>query len=197
MEQVRTRKQREKDLASIGQFLVALAAFAAVWAGASSRSVTVGVVVFIAGLVVVESVLLAPGIVRRRRLRRSGYDHVYNMTGEQFEEYLQAFFSGKGYRARLTPNGADFGGDLILEREGKRTVVQAKHWTHREVGIRAIQEVHAAKAYYKAEHALVVTVGSFTQQAIDLARSCEVELWDGNRLRKEVLLMGASRASVK
>lgn len=187
MTQVVTRKQREKEMAGVRQWLTVLAACAGVWAWAGAKSIFLGVLVFIIALVIIESLLLAPGILRRRRLRSLGYDRVYAMSGEEFEEYLQAFFQGGGYRAVLTPNGPDFGADLILERDRKRTVVQAKHWIERDVGVSAVQEVHAAKAHYNADHALVVAVASFTQQAVDLAKSCQVELWDGRRLQTEVL----------
>jgi restriction system protein len=185
--QVGTRKQREKDAADVRHWLTVLAACAGVWAWAGAKSIFLGVLVFIIALVIIEALLLGPGILRRRRLRSLGYDPVLAMNGEEFEEYLQAFFQGGGYRAVLTPNGADFGADLVLERGRERTVVQAKHWVKRDVGVSAVQEVHAAKAHYKADHAMVVTVGSFTKQAVDLAKSCKVELWDGRRLQQEVL----------
>jgi restriction system protein len=61
------------------------------------------------------------------------------MNGEEFEESLQALFQGKNYRGGLTPNGADFGADLILERDKKLIAVQAKHWVNRDVGVTAVQ----------------------------------------------------------
>jgi restriction system protein len=189
---VSTRRQREKDLADVRQCFTVLAACAGAWVWIKADSVFLAVVVFIIALIVIECLLLTPGIQRRRRLRTLGYDRVYAMNGEQFEEYLQALFQGKGYRAELTRNGADFGADLILERDKKRTVVQAKHWVNRDVGVTAVQEVHAARAHYKAHNAVVVTVAAFTQQAIELAKSCRVEMWDGERLQKEVLALNAA-----
>jgi hypothetical protein len=112
-----------------------------------------GALVFIIALVFIESLLLAPGILRRRRLRKLGYEKVYTMNGEEFEEYLQALFQGKGYRVELTPTGA----------------------------------------HYKADRGLLVTVASFTQQAIKLAWSCSMDTWDGERLQKEVLALNAAQ----
>lgn len=197
MARVRTRKQSEKDVADVRQGLLLLAALAALWAWAASKSVLLAVLAFFLAVAAIELLVLAPGMLRRRRLRSLGYDKVYSMNGEQFEEYLQALFQGKGYQAALTANGADFGADLILGRDRTRTVVQAKHWVNNDVGIGAVQEVYAAKAYYKADQAMVVTVAPFTKQAIELAMACNVEVWDGERLQKEVLALNSTQHSPK
>ncbi len=57
--------------------------------------------------------------------------------------------------------------------------------------------MHAARAHYKAHEAMVVTIAAFTQQAIELVRSCKVEMWDGGRLQKEVLAQGLTRRPVQ
>ncbi len=107
------------------------------------------------------------------------------LSGEAFEEHVAVRFRSLGYRVKLTPNGSDFGADLVLEKAGARTVVQAKRWK-KDVGVKAVQEVVAAKAHYRAQHALVVTNSRFTAQAIQLARSNGVELWDRDRLAREL-----------
>lgn len=194
---VRTRKQREQDLATMRQGFTIFALIVGVLAWLSTSSMAVGLVGFIAAFLVIESLLLLPDVFRRRRLRTAGYDEVHSMNGEQFEEYLEALFRAKGYQATLTANGADFGADLILQKDGRRTAVQAKHWVKRDVGVAAIQEVHAARAHYKADDALVVTVAGVTRQAIRLAKACKVELWDGRRLEREVLALGYGQQSTQ
>ena len=76
----------------------------------------------------------------------------------------------------------DMGADLILERRGIRSVVQAKSYSG-SVGVKAVQEVVAAKSYYKAREAFVVTNSTFTKSAIDLAEANGVSLWDGDLLK--------------
>ena len=155
MARAKTRKQREKNAAELRQGFLLLAVLAAIWALAASKSVSLAVLVFVLAAVAIEILVMVPSMLRRRRLRSLGYAEVYSMNGEQFEEYLQALFQGRGYQASLTANGADFGADLILGLDRTRTVVQAKHWVNRDVGIGAVQEVYAAKAYYKADQAMV------------------------------------------
>ena len=55
--------------------------------------------------------------------------------------------------------------------------VQAKRYA-KPVGVKAVQEVAAARSFYGASGAAVITNGAFTPAARRLAASCRVELWD-------------------
>jgi restriction system protein len=104
------------------------------------------------------------------------------MSGHEFEKKLAIMFRRLGYRVEIVgSNGGDFGGDLVVSKNGTRTVVQAKCWK-RNVGVTAVQEVVAAKAMYRAEEAMVVTNSRFTKQAHELARKNHVKLWGRDEL---------------
>jgi restriction system protein len=85
---------------------------------------------------------------------------------------------------------------LVISRGGERTVAQIKRWKRR-VGVRAIQEVVAAKAKYGCQHALVATNSTYTQAAADLARVNRVELWDRARLARELLALTTGEIAAK
>ena len=106
------------------------------------------------------------------------------MTGREFEEFLKSFFEQSGYRVTVTDYN-DQGADLVIEQYGKRTVVQAKR-RKGNIGNSAIQEVFAAKRYYDATNALVVTVTDFTKPAKKLAEKLKIELWNRGRLLLEM-----------
>jgi len=108
------------------------------------------------------------------------------MSGERFEEWLATFFRNRGHSVRLTPATGDYGMNLVLRRDSRCTVVQAKRWKGR-VGPKAVQEVFAGKAHYKAEGATVVTNSGFTREAQELAKSTGVELWNREKLRTELM----------
>ncbi len=93
-------------------------------------------------------------------------------------------FEQKGYRVTVTKYN-DQGADLIIEQYGERTVVQAKR-RKGNIGNSAIQEVFAAKHFYNASNALVVTVTDFTKPAKKLAEKLKVELWGRQRLLLEM-----------
>jgi restriction system protein len=117
-----------------------------------------------------------------RRLSRAGIFEIDRMGGHEFEEKLALTFRSLGYRAEIVgSNGGDFGGDLVVSKDGTRTVVQAKCWK-KNVGVKAIQEAVAAKAMYRAEEAMVVTNSRFTKQAHALAQRNRVKLWGRDEL---------------
>lgn len=105
-----------------------------------------------------------------------------NLNGHQFEDYLKQLFRMMGYSVERTKLSGDQGADLILELDGSKIVVQAKNHVG-AVGNKAIQEIVAAKYHYKADKAIVICTSTYTQSAIDLARSNGVELWDRGKLK--------------
>jgi restriction system protein len=123
---------------------------------------------------------------RRHRLSRMGLSEVDLLSGKDFETYLATRFRALGYKVEQTKLVGDYGADLVLTREGYRTVVQAKRYS-KNVGIKAVQEVLGAKAKYKAQNAIVVTNSGYTREAVELAQSAGVELWGRERLISELL----------
>jgi restriction system protein len=116
---------------------------------------------------------------------------VDRMSGHAFEEYLGSLFLALGYRVKIIgAKGSDYGGDLVIELNGVKTLVQAKRYRS-NVGLSAVQEVAAAKVHYGCQHAMVVTNSMFTRAAYNLARTNGVELWDRKKLRRK---MKASKA---
>lgn len=107
------------------------------------------------------------------------------LNGHEFEEYIQKLFELFGYTVVRTPLTGDQGADLIVSKDGLKTVVQAKKY-EASVSNKAVQEVVAAKSYYNAEKAIVVTNSTFTSGAIDLALANGVELWDSEKLENIV-----------
>jgi restriction system protein len=116
------------------------------------------------------------------RFRRSGIGQIDRMSGSDFERRLAVLFDRLGNRAQVVGSGAgDFGADLVLEKDGRRTVVQAKRWNG-TVGAAAVREIAAARPYYQADAAMVVTTSRFSQEARRLARANGVSLWDRDDL---------------
>ena len=128
------------------------------------------------------------------RLAKSGISEIDNMDGRTFEKYLEVLFAKLGHDVKLTKYIGDYGADLVTVKNGVKTAIQAKRYKNR-VGVKAIQEAVASKGYYSCDKAMVVTNSFFTKQAIELARSNEVELWDRNRLVKELLTIKGEGSS--
>jgi restriction system protein len=143
--------------------------------------------------------LLAAGniglaIYRHRRLARSGIGDIDRMSGHEFELYLGTLFRRFGYHVEQTGKAGDFGADLVIKKDQSRTVVQAKRY-RKHVGVKAIQEVVAAKRIYQCSGAMVITNSHFTKQAQTLAAANDVVVWDRDRLIKVMLTAQPSAPS--
>lgn len=102
-------------------------------------------------------------------------------AGVLFERHLARVFKSLGYGVHRIGGSNDHGADLILTKRRKRIAVQAKCYA-KPVGNAAVQEVYAAKAYYKCDGAWVVTNSSYTEGARQQAEPCAVCLIDGDEL---------------
>lgn len=110
------------------------------------------------------------------RLQRSGILEVDVMTGKDFEKFLDVHFRNLGYSVSLTQDTQDYGADLILYKDGTKTVIQAKR-SKNPVSVKAVQEVVGAIRYYNASKGIVITNNRFTENAYNLAKANDVELW--------------------
>ncbi len=63
-------------------------------------------------------------------------------------------------------------------------LVQCKHWQTKSVGVGVIREIVGVVASRKADGAMVVTSGRFTDEAKAFAARTGVDLIDGERLQK-------------
>ena len=83
----------------------------------------------------------------------------------------------------MTKKGPDQGVDMIITYRDDNIAVQVKRKKNK-IGNKAVQEVTSGKIYYQCNRAWVVTNNYFTKSAEDLARSCDVELVDRNKLNE-------------
>lgn len=125
-------------------------------------------------------------LIKWTYLLRAGMPEIDRMTGRQFEEKMSFLLESKGYRVELTPYVGDWGADLVVSRDRRKSVVQLKRW-NRSVNVKAIQEVVASKAKYGCEDAMVITNAQFTRAARELARVNHVVLWGRDRLARELI----------
>ncbi|MDQ0191618.1 restriction endonuclease [Alicyclobacillus cycloheptanicus] len=124
------------------------------------------------------------------KLKRSGIRDIDKMDGRQFEHYLGHLFKSQGYNVQVTRASGDFGADLVLQKDGKVIVVQAKRHS-KNIGIKAVQEAQASIAHYKAHEAWVVSNRDYTEEAKSLAKSNGVRLVNRNDLVEMILRMNS------
>jgi restriction system protein len=80
--------------------------------------------------------------------------------------------------------GPDGGVDLGLTKDGRRFLVQCKHWRKRQVGVTVVRELNGVVSAQGAHGGFVVTGSAFTQEARHFANACGIKLIDGPTLEK-------------
>lgn len=118
--------------------------------------------------------------IKEEALIRNGFEDKRHqlalLTGEEFEILLIKLFEAMGYMVKHIGGKGDQGGDLILNKDNQRILVQAKCYNNNSIGNNAIQQAVAAKKYYDCNRVIVIGTSNYTREAIQLAKSNEVQL---------------------
>ena len=114
----------------------------------------------------------------RREKERLRNSYVLNLSPYEYEEYVAEELRQEGFtEVDTTPKSGDFGAD-VLARDGERRVcVQCKRYAPgHPVGVKAVQEIYSAKAYYGCDDAYLYTTSEFTKAAMEMANELGVVL---------------------
>jgi len=158
-----------------------------------TKSLNVSAIVVFALFMIALIIVKIQELNHIKRLKKSGIADIDKMSGEQFEHYLGWLFKSLGYTVKVTRSVGDFGADLVLKRQGKTIVVQAKRHG-KNIGIEAVQQVYSSKNFYGASEAWVLSNRDYTKAAITLAESNDVKLIGRNELIEMMLEMKPNSA---
>jgi len=138
---------------------------------------------------ILVAALVAFGAVaayQRIRVSRSGIAGVDRMDVKTFEAFLASLLRDLGYEVEGSRVHGDFAAELVVVKDGQRTVVEGKRWS-KHLGITAVQEARAAMTDFDCEGAIVVANRQFTHQAKKLAKANGIQLWDREALVGKLL----------
>ncbi|MHB1310084.1 MAG: restriction endonuclease [Limisphaerales bacterium] len=97
----------------------------------------------------------------------------------QFEKLMAAAFRKLGYQVERRGGAkADDGIDLVIERDGKRTAVQCKHWKSWLVATNKVRELLGAMTGAGIENGMLVTLKGCTPDAKAKAREYGITILD-------------------
>ena len=115
--------------------------------------------------------------VQQRKLN----DFWISLSGTRFEQELGNLYSQLGYEVESTPTSGDEGVDIILRKDGKKTVVQCKaHKT--PVGPAIVRELYGSMVAYGAENSILACTGGFTRGVRAFAKGKPIELVSINEI---------------
>lgn len=133
---------------------------------------------------------------RSQALRRARFDTskwtlelLRHLEWRRFEELCTAYFEALSFTTSVTRSRADGGADIALHLEGAGAptlLAQCKAWSAYPIGIKVLQELHAAMKLAGVGEAVLVTSGRFTLAAAQFAAKQHIELIDGARLLAEL-----------
>lgn len=103
--------------------------------------------------------------------------------GIAFEGSCIAILESRGWLCDSTPKSGDQGADIVANRGPLRFVIQCKDYKG-SVGNDSVQQINAAKTFYQAQVAAVVTNSKYTKSAKHLAESTGVLLLFENDLHE-------------
>ena len=136
-------------------------------------------------------------LVKLIRLKNSVYYFCYKEISEvdefesgiDFEEYIAGLLEDINFEdIEITNPSRDFGADIIAYKDQIKYAFQCKLYSD-TVGLSAVQEIYAAKAYYKCDVAVAVTNNYFSSPASELAEVTDVLLWDRDTLSEFLYLL--------
>ena len=122
---------------------------------------------------------------RKRRLldTRRGLDSLAALGWRDFERLVGEAYRRRGYAVEETGlGGADGGVDLVLRRDGKRTLVQCKQWRRDKVPVNVVREMFGLMTHCRADAVRIAALGGFTPDAARFAAGKPIALIDGPTL---------------
>lgn len=121
---------------------------------------------------------------RRRFLEtRTSLESLAAGGWRQFELLVGEAFRRQGYSVEETGlGGADGGIDLILRKDGRRTLVQCKQWKRQQVGVSVVREIFGLLAHHQAHSVKIACIGTYTKDAERFAEGKPIELVSGEQL---------------
>ena len=121
--------------------------------------------------------------------RQTSVKSIKDLPWKDFEYLVSEAYRRQGYTVHENLGGGSDGGvDLVLSKDGNRTLVQCKNWKSSKVGVTTVRELFGVMTAEDASGGIVVCSGHYTKDAIEFAKGKPIALIDGTALSR---LIGA------
>ena len=141
------------------------------------------ITIIIASTIVFLIIFLIVMRIRKNRAYGREFDL---LEGHEFEYYCADLLMKRGFQeVEVTRGSGDYGIDILAERDGVTYAIQCKCYSA-PVGVKAVQEAYAGRAYYDCMVGAVLTNQYFTQPAVEAAKKLKILLWDRGYLESMI-----------
>lgn len=103
-------------------------------------------------------------------LNWSKRDWWWSLDGWQFEEEVASIFRCNGYKVEVTKKTGDGGVDLIMYRDGEKTIVQCKHYKAM-VGPVEMRALWGVKDDFGADRVIMIASSGVTSSSLNFIRN--------------------------
>jgi restriction system protein len=138
-----------------------------------------------AGIFILGAAFSAYHAWRRGELleRQTSIKSIKALSWKDFEYLVSEAYRCQGYSVTENSSaGADGGIDLVINNDGKSTLVQCKNWKAKSVGVATIRELYGVVTAEGASGGIVVCSGHYTKDAIEFSKGKPLTLVDGGDL---------------
>jgi restriction system protein len=129
----------------------------------------------------------------RNALSTSVADQLHAIDWFQFEAVAARILEADGWAVKKS-GGAnpDGGADMLATRNGRKAVVQCKHWRRVEVQPKIIRELLGTKtsAQFTADEAILFTLSDCTEAALACARENNVTVYNSGAIKTAIERLG-------
>lgn len=127
----------------------------------------------------------------RRSAAERGASQLSKLRWRDFAKLILQAMRGRGYlpviEDGLPADGIPTdGSDIVLERDGERTLLSCKYGSASVVGAQSLLGLAQSASLRGARNVIVVTPGRFDEEAARIAQQQDIELLDGQSLWPEV-----------
>ena len=117
--------------------------------------------------------------------RQTSVKSIKDLPWKDFEYLVSEAYRRQGYTVHENLGGGSDGGvDLVLDKDGNRTLVQCKNWKSSKVGVTTVRELFGVMTAEVASGGVVVCSGHYTNDAIEFAKGKPISLVDGVALSR-------------
>ncbi len=118
-----------------------------------------------------------------------------NLSPYEYEKQVAQSLEQMGWETRVTKGSGDQGCDVLATRNNLVVAIQCKYWST-PIGNKAVQEINAAKSFYNADFAVVISNQTYTPAAKLLATKLKVALLHHSQLNNLLTNVIQSQRSV-
>ena len=154
--------------------------------------ILIALVLFVVlGLAATAWLRRSPSLSSESQASERGAGQLGTLRWRDFTRLVLQAMHGRGYRTvvedGMPADGIPTdGGDIVLERNGERTLLSVKYGSASVVPAQALLGLGGSATLRGTQRVIVVTPGRFDQEAIRMARQQDIELIDGEDLWPEV-----------